>query len=55
MGSKFVWFVVGAFSGMALMIAVKRIREEQEALDAESLTESISERLSVLEGEMSAS
>ena len=55
MGSKFVWFVMGAVSGMALMVAVRRIREEQQALDAESISKSISERLSVLEGEMSAS
>ena len=46
---------MGVFSGMALMVVIRRIREDQEALDAESISKSISERLSVLEGEMSAS
>ena len=55
MGSKIVWFIMGAVSGMALMLAVRRVQEEQEAVDAEALSKSISERLSVLESEMSAS
>ena len=55
MGSKIVWFIMGAVSGMALMMAVRRVHEEQEAVDAEALSESISRRLSVLESEMSAS
>ena len=55
MGSRIVWFIAGVASGMALMVAVKRIQDDQEAVDAEALSESISERLSVLESEMSAS
>ena len=46
---------MGVVSGMALVVGVRRVQKEQEAVDAEALSESISERLSVLESEMSAS
>ena len=52
MGKQLGWFVLGVISGMALMGAISRLREEQDQQDVEELAESIKEKLEALEQEL---
>ena len=49
-GSKFVWFLLGVATGAVAIAALKRVQENQEVEDVESIANSISERLDQLEG-----
>jgi hypothetical protein len=49
-GSKFLWFLLGVATGAVAVAALKRVQENQEAEDVESIANSINERLDQLEG-----
>lgn len=55
MGNRLGWFLLGVLSGMAAMAVMQRVKEEREVEDVEALAESISARLSALEGDFAES
>ena len=49
MGGKFGWFILGVVSGVALMAALHRARQQEELEDFESIADQLSKRFDELE------
>lgn len=50
MGSRFLWFVLGAASGAAVVMLLQRAKEEQEVESFEEIADELAKRLEQLEG-----